>query len=43
MDQSASRKRNLSEDSNVGSKRKKDEADESLVSFSGDSLERDEN
>ena len=32
----------ISDDSNLGSKRKKDKADESLVSLSGDSLERDE-
>ena len=39
MDRSVSRKRKLFEDSNAGSKRRK----ECLVSFSGDSLERDEN
>ena len=39
MAQSASRKRKLVEDSTAGSKRNK----ESLVSFSGDDLEREEN
>ena len=39
MDQSASRKWKFFEDSNAGSKRKK----ESLVSIYGDGLEREEN